>query len=348
MSRAVFITGGCGFLGSHLAAALQKQGKKVVVLDNLSRLGTRDNLEWLRGAGPLEFVEGSTLNASLLREIILQHRPEVTYHLAGQVAMTTSMQDPWRDFQTNVVGTLNLLECLRLNLPEAALLYSSTNKVYGALAKVRMVETALRYEAPDYPQGLDESIPLDFRTPYGCSKGAADQYVLEYARTYGLRSAVFRHSTIYGGRQHSTFDQGWVGWFCLQALAQKANPAAAPFTISGDGKQVRDLLYVDDAVDAYLLAAEKMDKVGGQAFNIGGGVANSSSLLELFQELEERLAIKLHFNRLEWRHEDQKYFVAGISKYRTSTGWEPRVSKKDGVGKTLEWLGSRPFPGAGR
>jgi CDP-paratose 2-epimerase len=302
----------------------------------------------LHSVGPLEFIEGNTVDAGLLKEAVLKSRPEVVYHLAGQVAMTTSLRDPWGDFQTNVVGTLNLLECLRLNLPDTALLYSSSNKVYGALATVRLVEKAFRYEAPDHPQGLDESIPLDFRTPYGCSKGAADQYVLEYARTYGLRTAVFRHSTIYGGRQHSTFDQGWVGWFCLQALAQKKDPATAPFTISGDGKQVRDLLYVDDAVEAYLLAAERMERIAGGAFNIGGGVANSSSLLELFQELEVRLAIKLRFSRLEWRHEDQKYFVAGISKFHASTGWEPRVSKKDGVGKTLEWLGSRPCPGAGR
>lgn len=342
----MFITGGCGFLGTNLAAALQKRGKKVVLFDNLSRVGTRENLEWLRSAGPLEFIEGGTADAGLLGEAVLRSRPDVVYHLAGQVAMTTSLRDPWGDFQTNVVGTLNLLECLRLNLPDTALLYSSSNKVYGALATVRLVEGASRYEAPDHPQGLDESIPLDFRTPYGCSKGAADQYVLEYARTYGLRTAVFRHSTIYGGRQHSTFDQGWVGWFCLQALAQKAEPSIAPFTISGDGKQVRDLLYVDDAVEAYLLAAECMERVTGEAFNLGGGAANSSSLLELFQNLEERFGIKLRFTRLDPRHEDQKYFVAGIVKFQTRTGWGPSVSKSDGLGKTLEWLGSRPSLGA--
>jgi len=322
----------------ELPRALLQCGKKVVLLDNLSRAGTRDNLEWLRGAGSLEFVEGSTLNASLLREIILQHRPEVTYHLAGQVAMTTSLRDPWGDFQSNVVGTLNLLECLRLYLPETAVLYSSSNKVYGNLVAVPLVEGALRYEAPGFPSGLDETLPLDFRTPYGCSKGAADQYIFEYARTYGLRAAVFRHSTIYGVRQHSTFDQGWVGWFCLQALAQKKDPSVEPFTISGNGKQVRDLLHVEDAVHAYLLAAEKMNKISGQAFNIGGGMANSSSLLELFSELERLLEISLRFTRLDWRHEDQNFFVADITKIHAATSWHPVLAKRDGVSRTLQWL----------
>jgi len=202
------ITGGCGFVGSNIAARLIEKGEKVTLLDNLSRFGSSHNLEWLRGLGSLDFIQCDTADAGALAKAVQGLRPDVVFHLAGQVAMTTSVKDPYNDFRTNVLGTMNLLEILRMNAPEAALLYSSSNKVYGSLAGVRLTEEATRYAALDYALGVDERAPLDFRTPYGCSKGAADQYVLEYARTYGLRTAVFRHSTIYGGRQHSTFDQG--------------------------------------------------------------------------------------------------------------------------------------------
>lgn len=331
MNRPVLITGGCGFLGSSLAYALQKQGKKVVVLDNLSRVGTRDNLQWLRGTGPLEFIDGTTLNAPLLRETVLRYRPAAVCHLAGQVAMTTSLRDPWADFQANVIGTLNMLECLRKNLPDTALLYSSSNKVYGNLEPVRLVEGPLRYEAPDFPDGLDESMPLDFRTPYGCSKGAADQYVLEYARAYKLPAAVFRHSTIYGGRQNSTYDQGWVGWFCQQALFQKENPSHEPFTISGSGKQVRDLLFVDDAVECYMTGISKIDKLSKGAFNIGGGKDNSLSILELLGDLKTLIKQKIKFKNIDWRYDDQKYYVTNIKKFSQITGWQPKTRKEDGI-----------------
>jgi CDP-paratose 2-epimerase len=288
--------------------------------------------------GSLDFIQCDTADAGALAKAVQGLRPDVVFHLAGQVAMTTSAKDPYNDFRTNVLGTMNLLETLRMNAPEAALLYSSSNKVYGSLAGVRLTEEATRYAALDYALGVDERAPLDFRTPYGCSKGAADQYVLEYARTYGLRTAVFRHSTIYGGRQHSTFDQGWVGWFCMQALAQKKNPSSEPFTISGDGKQVRDLLHVEDAVSCYLEAARQIDEIKGEAFNIGGGAANSCSLLELFEMLEGMLGISLKFTKLDWRHEDQRFFVADNSKISTATGWMPQVSRKEGVSKTLAWV----------
>ena len=332
------ITGGCGFVGSNIAARLIEKGEKVTLLDNLSRFGSGHNLEWLKRLGSIEFIQCDTSDADALAKAVRGLRPDVVFHLAGQVAMTTSVKDPFSDFQTNVLGTMNLLETLRLKAPEAKLIYSSSNKVYGSLAGIRLTEESTRYAAPDHPSGVDERAPLDFRTPYGCSKGAADQYVLEYARTYGLPTVVFRHSTIYGGRQHSTFDQGWVGWFCRQALAQKINPSSEPFTISGDGKQVRDLLHVEDAVSCYLEAARQIDGIKGEAFNIGGGAANSCSLLELFGMLEGMLGITLKFSKLDWRHEDQRFFVADNSKISRATGWMPQVSREEGVSKTLAWV----------
>lgn len=332
------VTGGCGFVGSNIAHRLLRGGAKVTLFDNLSRKGSSENFEWLRGCGAVEFIGGDVADRERLAGAIRETRPDVIFHLAGQVAMTTSVENPMRDFQTNVVGSVNLLEAVRSECPGASVLYSSSNKVYGALAGVNLREEEFRYAAPDVPNGIGEDAPLDFRTPYGCSKGAADQYFLEYARTYGLKTAVFRHSTIYGGRQHSTYDQGWVGWFCQQALIQKNDPAALPFTISGDGKQVRDLLYVDDAVDCYLAAAEQIGNITGQAFNIGGGIANSCSLLELFRLLEGMLEINLRFTKLDWRHEDQRFFVADNSKIQASTGWMPQVTREEGVAKTLEWV----------
>ena len=244
--------------------------------------------------------------------------------------MTASMNDPRRDFETNVFGSFNLLESVRLAKLPSAIVYSSSNKVYGALEGVSLQEEATRYTAPAFPEGINESVRLDFQTPYGCSKGAADQYMLDYARVFGLNTVVFRHSTIFGGHQSATFEQGWVGWFCRQALETKQNPARAPFTISGDGKQVRDLLFVDDAVECYLAAARKIQTARGHAFNIGGGIRNSCSLLELFGLLEKWLELRLQYRHLPWRHSDQKFFVADIAKARRLLGWEPhvRVSKR--------------------
>ncbi len=335
------ITGGCGFVGSNIAYRLLQNGSNVTLFDNLSRKGSSQNLEWMRSHGEAKFIQGDVADREQIGSAVRETRPDVIFHLAGQVAMTTSMENPMRDFQTNVVGSVNLLEAVRKECPGASVLYSSSNKVYGALAGVSLQEEEFRYVAPSAPNGVGENAPLDFRTPYGCSKGAADQYFLEYARTYGLKTVVFRHSTIYGGRQHSTYDQGWVGWFCQQALDQKNNSDIQPFTISGDGKQVRDLLYVDDAVNCYLAAAENIRNASGQAFNIGGGIENSSSLLEFFLELEKLLGIRLNFTRKEWRHEDQRFFVADCTKISKATGWRPRVSKQEGIRRTLEWVSNK-------
>src|SRR5580658_3203690 len=302
MAATALVTGGCGFVGSNVAARLLKEGGRPVLFDNLGRDGAADNLRWLQEQGRCDFRRGDTRDFHELDRVIRETQPAVIFHLAGQVAMTTSMNDPRRDFETNVVGSVNLLESVRLAKIPCAIVYASSNKVYGELAGVELKEEALRYSAPGFPGGVAESATLDFQTPYGCSKGAADQYMLDYARVFGLHTVVFRHSTIFGGRQYATFDQGWVGWFCRQALETKKDPKRPPFTISGDGKQVRDLLFVDDAVDCYLAAARRIKEVRGQAFNIGGGIKNSCSLLELFALLEKSLDVRLNYTRLPWRH----------------------------------------------
>jgi CDP-paratose 2-epimerase len=331
------ITGGCGFVGSNIAAHLLRMGASVAVFDNLSRTGASENLAWLRSEGGVHFVRGDTRNANDVAQVLEAVRPEVVFHLAGQVAMTASMRDPREDFEINTLGSINLLEKIRQGYPATTVVYSSSNKVYGELASVRLREEELRYVAPDHPSGLDEHLGLDFQTPYGCSKGATDQYMLDYARCYSLKTVVFRHSTIYGGRQFSTYDQGWVGWFCRQALDTQADPHRAPFTISGNGKQVRDLLYVDDAIACYLAAVDHIAEARGQVFNIGGGIQNSCSLLELFSILEGELAVKLRYEQLPWRHSDQKFFVADTAKAERVLGWRPKVGRIEGVRRMLEW-----------
>ena len=334
------ITGGCGFVGSNIASRLLAEGKEVVVFDNLRRHGSADNLAWLRGLGLKTFIHGDIRNANDVETLIKATQPETIFHLCGQVAMTTSMENPRLDFEINVLGTINLLENVRKFCPQAAVIYSSSNKVYGDLGQLALAEQPRRYAIPSLPHGVDENIGLDFHTPYGCSKGAADQYMLDYARNYGLNTVVFRHSTIYGGRQYATFDQGWVGWFAGQALAQKDNPQLAPFTISGDGKQVRDLLYVDDCVNCYLAAVEHMKDARGQAFNIGGGMANSCSLLELFDELADILKMTPRYHRIDWRQGDQKFFVADIAKAGRLLKWQPKTAKRQGIEAITKWVRS--------
>ena len=334
------ITGGCGFVGSNIAAHLIGRGEQVVVFDNLSRVGAAFNLDWLRSLGRMEFVHGDTRNAFDIESAVRRSRPDAILHLAGQVAMTTSMASPRRDFETNVAGSINLLEAVRQYVPEATVVYASSNKVYGDLP-LDLEECELRYQPRNCPHGIDETAPLNFQTPYGCSKGAADQYMLDYARSFGLRTVVFRHSTIYGGRQFATFDQGWVGWFCAQAVGIRRDAAREPFTISGDGKQVRDLLHVSDAIRCYLAAVEHIARARGMAFNIGGGMANSMSLLELFAHLERRLGVKMTYRRLPWRQSDQKFFVADNTLASKVLGWQPETSREAGIEEVLSWVESR-------
>ncbi len=332
------ITGGCGFLGSNIASEVLKQGHDLVIFDNLYRFGSYQNLEWLRIQGDFEFIHSDIRNTNDVERTIKTHKPDVIYHLAGQVAMTTSIADPRMDFEVNVGGSFNLLNAVRLYSPESTIIYSSTNKVYGDLEQFTYRETETRYECIEKPNGFDEAVNLDFHSPYGTSKGSADQYMLDFARIYGLKTAVFRHSSMFGGRQFATYDQGWLGWFIQKAIEIKNDTAKEKFTISGNGKQVRDLLYASDCVALYLKAAETIDSIKGQAFNIGGGIKNSASLLELFHFLEQKLDIKMEYHQLPPRESDQRVFVADIIKAKDIINWIPSVNKTQGICKMIEWV----------
>jgi CDP-paratose 2-epimerase len=336
----ILITGGCGFLGSNLASDTIQNGHELMIFDNLSRMGTALNLDWLHNQGKLIFNHGDIRSANDINKAIVKFKPDAIFHLAGQVAMTTSIENPIKDFEINAMGSINVLESVRQHCPEAMVIYSSTNKVYGDLEQFNYVEMPTRFTCKEHPKGFSEDIPLDFHSPYGCSKGAADQYMLDYARIFGLRTAVFRHSSMYGGRQFSSFDQGWIGWFCQQGLEQKNRLGSEPFTISGNGKQVRDLLHAEDMKKLYQLSVKNFDAISGKAFNIGGGEKNSLSLLELFEILEEELEIKLDYINLPPRESDQKVFIANHEKITSSVGWVPQVSSRSGVKLMLEWIKS--------
>lgn len=331
------ITGGCGFLGSNIASEVLKQGRDLVIFDNLYRFGSYQNLEWLRTQGEFEFIHSDIRNTNDVERTIKTHKPDVIYHLAGQVAMTTSIADPRMDFEVNVGGSFNLLNAVRLYSPESTIIYSSTNKVYGDLEQFTYRETETRYECIEKPNGFDELVNLDFHSPYGTSKGSADQYMLDFARIYGLKTAVFRHSSMFGGRQFATYDQGWLGWFIQKAIEIKNDTAKEKFTISGNGKQVRDLLYASDCVALYLKAAETIDTIKGQAFNIGGGIENSSSLLELFHFLEQELDIKMTYRQLPPRESDQRVFIANITKAERLIDWKLMISKNAGIKNMIGW-----------
>lgn len=333
----LLITGGCGFLGSNLAADALARGDELVVFDNLHRNGSRENLTWLRQQGSFLFEHGDIRNQNDVTRVVQSFRPDCIFHLAGQVAMTTSIANPRMDFEINVVGTYHLLEAVRLHAPDSLVVYSSTNKVYGALEQYTYTETDTRFVCNEHPEGFDEAVQLEFHSPYGCSKGAADQYMLDHARIFGLRTVVFRHSSMYGGRQFATYDQGWIGWFCQKALEARANPGSEPFTISGSGKQVRDVLHADDMKRLYRAAMVHADRASGQAFNIGGGIGNSLSLLELFALLEEIVGVTLTYTKLPDRECDQRVFVADVTKARTLLEWEPRVSARDGLARMITW-----------
>ena len=340
----LLITGGCGFLGSNLAASYIEEGAEVIIIDALFRTGGAENLVWLQGLakpGQLQFYRGDLAEQEVVEDVFRRHAPfDFICHVGGQVAMTTSLSDPRRDMRTNVVGTFNVLESMHQYSPDAFFAYSSTNKVYGDREYIRYGETETRYTLPDQSNGLDESVPLDFASPYGCSKGAADQYVRDWHRNFGLKTVVFRHSSIYGGRQFATFDQGWIGWFCAKAWEQKINPQAASFTIAGTGKQVRDVLHAEDLVRLYRSAYQHREAAAGQVFNIGGGMANSLSLLELFELLRQKLELSqpLRFMRTPRRQSDQDFFVADVSKAKRLLGWHPQINTSVGIERMLAWV----------
>lgn len=330
----VLLTGGAGFIGANLAHRLLLAGVRVRLFDNLSRPGVEANLAWLeRHHGPLDLVVDDIRHEAALARAVRDAVAVV--HLAAQVAVTTSLTDPWGDFEVNAGGTLRLLEALRARRDPPPLLFTSTNKVYGDLARVQLREGPTRYEPIDpewAAHGLPETVGLGFRSPYGCSKGAADQYVLDYAHSYGLRTVVLRMSCIYGPRQFGTEDQGWVAHFLLRALRGE------PVTVYGDGKQVRDLLFVDDLVEAILRAFACLDAVCGRAFNLGGGPARARSVGEVLAWIEEAVGRPLVRHYGPWRPGDQRYFVADTRRFERATGWRARVGVAEGLERLRAWL----------
>lgn len=331
----VILTGGAGFIGCNAAARYLAAGHRVVVVDDLSRDRTDKNLEWLRQQGAFEFHRTDIRDFEALSAIFATHRDvDVVLHLAAQVAVTTSVVNPRNDFSINALGTFNVLESVRAHSPGALLIYASTNKVYGGLEHLKVNEAGGRYCLTARERGVSETEPLDFHSPYGCSKGAADQYVIDYARIYGMRTVSMRQSCIYGYRQFGIEDQGWVAWFTIAALLNK------PITIYGDGKQVRDVLFVDDLCDAYDACIQHPERAVGQAFNIGGGPLNQLSLLELLADLERRIGRRLQPQFAAVRPGDQPVFVADVQKAERELGWTPKTRAADGVGKLFDWVGS--------
>jgi CDP-paratose 2-epimerase len=334
MLDSYLITGGAGFIGTNLAAHYLDRHKRVTVLDNLSREGSEDNLAWLIGryGDRLRVIRADVREASPRLAAAVED-VDVVFHLAAQVAVTTSVLRPVEDFDVNARGTLNVLEAVRRSARRPVVVYSSTNKVYGQLEDVGIVERGGRYEFADHRDGIAETRPLDFHSPYGCSKGAADQYVIDYARIYGLRTLVFRQSCIYGNHQFGVADQGWISWFALRALQRQ------PVTIYGDGRQVRDVLHVDDLIAAYDAALEAGRATGASGvYNIGGGPSNTLSLLELVDLLDAQLGYRLDYTFDDWRPGDQKTFVSDIRRAAVDFGWTPRIAPAAGVGRMLDWM----------
>ncbi len=332
----VFITGGAGFIGCNLAQNRIARGDTVTIFDNLGRPRTQHNLDWLRtqpGAEHLTFVRGDIRDADALLRAMTEAAPDLVVHLAGQVAVTTSVADPRSDFDINALGTFNVLEAARAQKKQPAVIYSSTNKVYGGMEDVVIVEKNDRYAYRDYPDGIDETRPLDFHSPYGCSKGAGDQYVRDYARIYGMKTVVFRQSTIYGTRQFGVEDQGWLAHFIIAINTGK------PITIYGDGKQVRDMLHVRDLINAYDCAWQNIDKVSGEVFNVGGGGGNTTSIWTepgpIFEELAGR---DIPVKHMEWRPGDQPVFISNNAKANRLLGWEPKVKLEDGILELWTWV----------
>ena len=334
MKRHYLVTGGAGFIGSNYVHRLVARGEQVTVFDNFSRAGAKRNLEWLQstfGKDAFNVVVGDVSNASLITETARD--ADVIMHLAGQVAVTTSVIDPRDDFESNAIGTFNTLEAARLSGRNPIFLYSSTNKVYGGMEEVELFEEPTRWRYKDLVHGCPETQPLDFHSPYGCSKGTGDQYVRDYARIYGLPTVVFRQSCIYGPRQFGIEDQGWVAWFIIAAVTGR------PITLYGDGKQVRDILYVEDLMNSYDAAVEKIDIASGKVYNIGGGPDNVMSVWYEFRPILERLLGEtLEVARGDWRPGDQRVFYADIRKAEQELGWKPTIGVEEGISQLYGWV----------
>lgn len=331
----MLITGGVGFIGVNAAQYFHEQGWHVTVFDNFSRRGVDRNAAFLRHTfgNHITIVEGDVRSRRDLSRVVRDQ--DVILHLAAQAAVTTSVAEPWGDFKTNTQGTMRVLEAARLSPKKPVVLYASTNKVYGALEGIPISEGEQRYSFADGRSGIGEDQPLDFHSPYGCSKGAADQYVRDYARLYDLPTVVFRQSCVYGPHQYGVEDQGWVAWFLIAALLNK------PITVYGNGKQVRDLLFIEDLLDAYESAIEHIDQVKGKIYNIGGGVTNTLSLLELLALMEQKFSLHTSPTFTPLRPGDQMIFVSDNRHCTTDLGWQPRIGVSEGIRTLFLWLESR-------
>ena len=334
MKKKILITGGAGFIGSNYACRRILNGDDVTIYDNLSRTGAKENLNWLSSKThdkPFIFIEGDVRDYEMLMSVVVGK--DIIIHLAAQVAVTSSVADPQFDFSVNAAGTFNVLEATRVCGEKPLIIYASTNKVYGEIEDIPVVEEETRYSFKDLPTGITEKQLLDFHSPYGCSKGCGDQYVKDYSRIYDIPTVVFRQSCIYGKRQFGIEDQGWVAWFVIAAVVGKS------ITIYGDGKQVRDLLFIDDLMNAYDLVIEKKESTKGQIFNIGGGIENSVSIWREFGPILE----KIHGEDIpveieEWRPGDQKIYISDISKAKNYLDWSPRISVEKGLSLLYHWV----------
>ena len=334
MSRHYLITGGAGFIGSNYVERLISRGEKVTIYDNLSRAGAQINLEWLRntkGDQAFNLIRGDIREYDKLLPAVQE--ADIVVHLAAQVAVTTSVSKPREDFEINAQGTFNVLEAVRSSRKKPIMIYASTNKVYGGMEDAIIVEKNDRYEYQDLKFGASEDQALDFHSPYGCSKGAGDQYVRDYNRIYGVKSVVFRQSCIYGPRQFGIEDQGWVAWFAIAAVTGR------PIKIYGDGKQVRDILYVEDLLNAYDAAILNIDKAAGQVFNVGGGSQNTISIWNEFGPMLEKLTnTTIPITKGEWRPGDQKVYVSDIRKAENVLNWKPGINVEEGVTRLVNWV----------
>jgi CDP-paratose 2-epimerase len=328
----ILITGGAGFIGVNAALYFANNGWNVTVLDNLSRKGAEKNLRWLTRQAPIVFEKTDIRDTEEIERVVGRNKPDVLLHLAAQVAVTTSVENPREDFEINALGTFNVLEAVRQHSQNTFFINASTNKVYGKMEDFVVEERNGRYEYANLPLGVGEARNLDFHSPYGCSKGVADQYTIDYSRIYGLKTVTFRQSCIYGQRQFGIEDQGWVAWFTIASVLGK------PITIYGDGKQIRDVLHVEDLLHAFDAAIDRKEVVNGQAFNIGGGPDNTMSLLELLDYLEKEQDRKISLKWDDWRPGDQQVFVCDISKANQLLSWSPKISVKRGVKQLISWV----------
>ena len=332
--KKILIVGGAGFIGINAANHYLKKGYYVEIFDNLSREGSKQNVKWLEENNHSENLRITLGNIAKdydkLRDCV--GRVDYVLHLAAQVAVTSSVINPRDDFESNALGTFNLLEAIRNSDNKPPIIYSSTNKVYGEMKGLEIIEGNESYQYKDLAEGVSENVNLDFHSPYGCSKGCADQYVIDYSRIFGIKSIVMRQSCIYGYRQFGIEDQGWVAWFAIAALLDK------PITIYGDGKQVRDILFIEDLINLFDIAFEKIDLISGGAYNIGGGPQNKISVLGVIKFLEKMFNKKISYKFSEWRPGDQKVYISDISKVKRDLGWEPKRGIGDGIMALCKWV----------